>query len=56
MTYRIARSAGRRWTEWTAVPGLRHATLIDGYGSASHLEARLHELRAGAAIPVHRYP
>jgi len=56
MTYLIARSAGRRWTESTAAPGLRHSTLIDRSGGASHLEVRLYELRAGAAIPAHRHP
>jgi quercetin dioxygenase-like cupin family protein len=56
MTYRIDRSAGRQWTDSAAIPGLRHATLIDGSGGASHLEVRLHALRAGTAIPAHRHP
>ena len=56
MTYRIARSADRRWTESDSVPGLRTAVLIDGASGASHLEVRLCELRAGTAIPAHRHP
>lgn len=56
MTYRIARSADRRWTESDSVPGLRTAVLIDGASGAGHLEVRLCELRAGTAIPAHRHP
>ena len=56
MTYRIARGAEREWTDSTAVPGLRCATLIDGPGGASHLEVSLFELAAGAAVLAHRHP
>jgi quercetin dioxygenase-like cupin family protein len=56
MTYRIARAAERKWADSAAVPGLRHATLIDGQGGASHVEVQLFELRAGAAAPAHRHP
>ena len=56
MTYHIARAAGRQWSESAAVLGLRHATLINAAGGASHLEVRLYELRAGAIIPAHRHP
>lgn len=56
MTYRIARSADRRLADSAVITGLRHATLIDGSGGASHLEVRLYELRAGTAVPAHRHP
>ena len=56
MTYRIARGAEREWADSAAVPGLRHAVLIDGPGGASHLEVRLLDLAAGAAVPAHRHP
>jgi quercetin dioxygenase-like cupin family protein len=56
VTYRIARSAGRRWADSAEITGLRHATLIEGSGGASHLEVRLYELRAGTAVPAHRHP
>lgn len=56
MTYHIARAAGRQWSESAAVLGLRHATLINAVGGASHLEVRLYELRAGTIIPAHRHP
>jgi quercetin dioxygenase-like cupin family protein len=35
---------------------LRHATLINAAGGASHLEVRLYELRTGSTIPAHRHP
>jgi quercetin dioxygenase-like cupin family protein len=56
MTYRIARAAEREWADSATVPGLRDAILIDGRGGASHLEVRLFELRADAAVPAHRHP
>jgi quercetin dioxygenase-like cupin family protein len=56
MTYRIARAAEREWAASATVPGLRDAILIDGRGGASHLEVRLFELRADAAVPAHRHP
>ena len=56
MTYRIARAAEREWADSATVPGLRDAILIDGRDGASHLEVRLFELRAGAAVPAHRHP
>jgi quercetin dioxygenase-like cupin family protein len=56
VTYRIARSADRRLADSAVITGLRHATLIDGSGGASHLEVGLYELRAGTAVPAHRHP
>jgi quercetin dioxygenase-like cupin family protein len=37
-------------------PGLRDTILIDDRGAASHLEVRLFELRAGAAVLARRHP
>jgi hypothetical protein len=48
VTYQIARAAGRQWTESAAVPGLRHATLINAPSGASHLEVRLVDRLLGA--------
>jgi quercetin dioxygenase-like cupin family protein len=56
MTYRIARTAEREWADSATVPGLRDAILIDDRGGASHLVARLFELRTGTAVPARRHP
>jgi quercetin dioxygenase-like cupin family protein len=56
MSFRISRATERRWADSATVPGLRESVLIGGDTGATHLEVRLCEARAGAAIPAHRHP
>jgi quercetin dioxygenase-like cupin family protein len=56
MSLRISAAAARRWADCAAIPGLREAVLVGADTGATHLEVRLCELRAGAAIPAHRHP
>jgi quercetin dioxygenase-like cupin family protein len=56
MSYLIMRAADRQWADSETTPGLRETVLVGGADGASHLEIRLCELRAGAAIRAHRHP
>ena len=56
MSYLIRKAVDRQWADSATTPGLRETVLVGGADGTSHLEIRLCELRAGAAMPAHRHP